>query len=230
METERNEHESPSSPLPRSPSWRCSRPSRLGVGAGAVVHASPLRHADGRPPGAPSRAPSPPRASTLGAVRSTEAPTRESSRSPSARGSADPFGGQQQQAPGLRLRHRRPRATSSRTSTSSTAPRRLGAVLERRHLRRDARRHRPVHRPRRDQGRRARLGAPSAHARRLERTSRSATPSSRSAAPSGSRRPSRAGSSAPSTAQMKRAQQLHHQRLDPDRRARSTTATRAARC
>ena len=94
-----------------------------------------------------------------------------------------------------------PTATSSPTTTSSTARSRSRVRFwDGSTLRRDRRRHRPLDRPRRDQGRRARLA--SSHpldARRLDRSSRSATASSRSAARSGSRRRSRAASSARST-------------------------------
>ena len=90
-------------------------------------------------------------------------------------------------------------------------------------------RHRPVDRPRGDQGRRALLGALPAHRRRLDAARRSVTASSRSAAPSGSRRRSRAASSARCTARSRRrptSPSTTRSRPTP----RSTTATRAARC
>ena len=110
--------------------------------------------------------------------------------------------------------------TSSRTTTSSTAcPVVFGQVLERQDLQRAARRRRQVDGSRRDQGRRAGLRAVPARARHSGNLVRSVTAWSRSAAPSGSRRRLRAGSSARCTARSHSLNQdFTHQRLDPDRR------------
>ena len=86
-----------------------------------------------------------------------------------------PRSAQQGQAAGLGLRLRRRRPRGHERARRRGRQHDLGALLERRALQRDARRHRPLHRPRRDQGERARLGAPPAPARQLERRSRSAS-------------------------------------------------------
>ena len=137
-------------------------------------------------------------------TRSTSRAAAASSRSPSLDAGAPAAfgGGGTQQAAGLRLRlrherpHRHERARRRRRDPI-TVRFSNGATYNG-----DARRQRPVDRPRRHQGRRACLAARTRSRSPTRPTSRSATASSRSAARSASRRPSRAGSSARSTAQM----------------------------